>query len=258
MKMSLFIRILLLTLVLNACASDVEKEDPEQSADADARNLYEQASRSMKSGQFETAIRYFQFLETRYPYSIYAQQAQLEMAYSNYKFGRPDEAIVEADRFIRLNPTHERVDYAYFIKGVAHFSKSKTGFFPKWFPRNPAEFEQKPLEEAFTTFTQLLLKFPDSQYAADARQRMIYIRDELAEHELITAQHYFKREAYIAAASRCRYLLENYSDSRYNIDAIAMMLEAYRKLELPDMAAEAERILELNAPDHGLLKKKKS
>lgn len=245
--------LVILAVFIGACSG---KKSPDDSVDkSGAATLYLKAKKAMDTGQLEIAISFFRALESRYPFNRYALQAQLDLAYAYYKFNQPERAIAQADRFIRLNPTHEHVDYAYYIKGLSNFVID-SGFLSKWFLRNPADFDQAPIQESFKNFVQLLRKFPDSIYAPDARQRLIHLRNILAEHDINVARFYMKRKAYVAALNRAKYVLENFNESPSNIDAIAIMVEAYRELKMDDLAKNAERILVQNSPQHPLLHKK--
>ncbi|MBA3582765.1 MAG: outer membrane protein assembly factor BamD [Gammaproteobacteria bacterium] len=239
LRQALLLGGVLLLNALSGCASDGNDEQ------VSARVLYEKAKTSMEYGQFETAIGHFESLESRFPFSAYALQAQLALAYAYYRFGQPDRAIVQADRFIRMNPTHPNVDYAYYLKGLANFEREK-GFFDSWFPRDPADFELKPLQDAFHDFGKLVERFPSSVYAADAHRRMIYLRNELAEHEIKVAEFYLKRKAYIAAANRANGVLELFSETHSTQRALEILAEAYNNVNLPDQAAITNQVLMFN------------
>ncbi len=232
-------------LALNGCG----KKGPKTiTADQDASQLYQRASKAMNAAQFDIAIQSFQLLEARYPFSPYALQAQIDLAYSYYRFGRPEQATAEADRFIRFNPTHPNVDYAYYIKGLANFERNKT-LLDKWFPRNPADFDQKKLRDSFSDFSQLINKFPNSRYAPDARQRMIFLRNKMAEHEIRVAEFYMERKAWVAASNRANNILKSFANTPSNKPALIILVKAYRELGLNDSADQALRTLKLNFPD---------
>lgn len=242
--------ILLLALVLGGCG---EKDFDVQTANDDAKNLYKRASDAIEGGRFEVAINYFHILESRYPFSPYALQAQLELAYAYYRHKKPEEAIAEADRFIRFNPTHENVDYAYYIKAMANFQQN-ISIFERWVPRNAADFNQKPLSDSFNNFMELLRKFPNSKYAADARQRMVYLKYKLAEHEIIVARYYLRREAWVAAVNRCNYVLQYFYDTPFNEEALEIMARSYHKLKLATPERNTLKVLRLNFPQNEYLK----
>lgn len=245
--------LVMIAVFLAACSGNKKPDDTIEQSGAAA--LYTRAKQAMDIGQLEIAISFFRALESRYPFNRYALQAQLDLAYAYYKFNQRERAIAQADRFIRLNPTHEHVDYAYYIKGLSNFV-TDGGFLKRFYTRNPADFDQEPIQESFKNFVQLLRKFPDSPYAQDAHQRLIYLRNILAEHDINVAHSYMKRDAYIAAINRAKYVLENFGETPSNIEAIAIMVEAYRKLKMHDLAQNAERILALNSPQHPLIHSK--
>lgn len=246
--------ILLLTFALGGCG---EKDVDILTANDDAKNLYKRASDALEGGRFDVAIQYFHILESRYPFSPYALQAQLDLAYAYYRHDKPEEAISEAERFIRFNPTHEHVDYAYYIKALANFVQ-KVSLFERWVPYNTADFNQKPLQDSFNDFLQLLRKFPDSKYAPDARQRMIFLKHKMAEHEIHVARYYERRGAWVAAANRANYILSQYPDTPFNEEALVILAKSYRALKLPEPEQNALKTLRLNFPDNEYLKELES
>ncbi len=238
--------LLLLTLALLAgCATTGdEHEDDERTA----ASLYRDAKEALDAGDYETAISRLESLEARFPFGRFAQQAQLDIAYAYYKFEEPESAIAAADRFIKLYPRHPRVDYAYYIRGVIKFNQGRS-VFDKLPSQDPAKRDPGAARQAFAYFSELVQRFPDSDYAEDAIQRMIYLRNQLARHELYVAEFYMKREAYLAAANRAKYVIETFQRAPATADALALLVRAYRKLELPRLAADSLRVLELNYPD---------
>lgn len=224
--------------LLVGCASTDDDE-------VSAAELYLLARRAMNSAQFQTAIERFETLEARYPFSPYSQQAQLDLAYSYFRFSQPLRALAEADRFIRINPTHPNVDYAYYLKGLANFRRNQ-GLLINWFPRDPSLFDQAPLQEAFDNFATLIRRYPDSQYVKDAQQRMVYLRNQMATYELNVAKYYMDRKAFIAAAERARGVVENFYQTPAVPDALRIMVDAYEQLGLQDDADKAQELLQLN------------
>ena len=246
---SIFIICLCGILFSAGCAN---KDIAAISANEDAQQLYQRASQALENAQFETAIQFFQTLEARYPFSPYALQTQLDLAYAYLRFGEIERAVAEADRFIRFNPTHPNVDYAYYVKGLANFSNRKN-FLDRWVKRNPADYDQKKLHDSYLDFAILLNRFPDSQYAPDARQRMIFLRNEMADHEVSVANYYMQRKAWVAAANRANGVLQNYSDSEATEAALVILVKAYRALELEESANDALSVLALNFPNNPLV-----
>lgn len=236
---------LLLAFLLSACSDDPAKSDP--FASWSAKDFYEESKRALSAGEFKTAIEHLENLEARFPFSPYARQAQLDVAYAYYKFEEPDSVITAADRFLRLNPRDEHVDYAWYLKGLANFNRG-AGFLDSWFPRDPSQHDSKTLKDAFNDFSTLVRRYPDSRYAADAYKRLVYLRNELAEHEVVVAEYYMKRGAWLAAAQRGQYVLERYSAAPARVRALEIMDAAYTQLGMTDLASDARRILASNQP----------
>lgn len=229
-------------LLLQACS--MFKGDPTE--DWTAKDFYEEASDALYSGEFETAIKNLETLEARFPFDPYAKQAQLDIAYSYYKFDEPDAAISAADRFIRLNPRDPNIDYVYYLKGLVNFKRG-TGILDGWFPRDQAEHETETLHNSFNDFATLVRRYPDSKYAGDAYQRMIYLRNELAQHEISVAEYYLSREAWMGAINRAKIVIELYEQSIWRKRALEIMVIGYNELGMVDLAADTQRILDLNS-----------
>lgn len=242
--------IILLVFTLGGCG---EKDMDVLTSNDDAKQLYKRASKALENTRFEVAIQYFHILESRYPFSPYALQAQLDLAYAYYRHKKPEEAISEAERFIRFNPTHENVDYAYYIKAMANFVQN-VSLFERWIPHNSANFNQKPLQDSFIDFMQLVRKFPNSKYAPDARQRMIFLKHKLAEHEITVARYYLRRQAWVAAVNRANHVLRSFDDTPFNEDALEIIARSYRGLKLAEPEQDALKILRQNFPDNEYLK----
>ena len=242
MRLTLF---LLLALLLSACSDDPSRSD--LFASWSAKDFYEESRRALDAGEFKTAIEHLENLEARFPFSPYARQAQLDVAYAYYKFEEPDSVITAADRFLRLNPRDEHVDYAWYLKGLANFQRG-AGFMDSWFPREPAQHDSKSLKDAFNDFTTLVRRYPDSRYAGDAYQRLVFLRNELAQHEIVVAEYYMKRGAWLAAAQRGQTVLERYQLAPARVRALEIMDVAYTKLGMHDLATVARQILASNQP----------
>ena len=234
---------LLLTTVLLLQACSMFQKDPTENWEA--KEFYQAASEALYSGEFETAIQHLETLEARFPFDPYAKQAQLDIAYSYYKFDEPDAAISAADRFLRLHPRDPNIDYVYYLKGLVNFKRG-TGILDGWFPRDQAEHETETLHNAFNDFATLVRRYPDSKYAGDAYQRMIYLRNELAQHEISVAEYYLSRKAWTGAANRARIVVERYEQSTWRKRALEIMVIAYRELGLEQLALDTQRVLDLN------------
>lgn len=242
---TLFLLILVsLALVLGSCAS--RDHDPTEGWSAE--RLYDEAKRAMDGGDFEQAIDYFEILEARYPFGDLALQAQLDIAYAYYQFGEDDAAIQATERFMRLHPTHEAIAYAYYLRGLIRYNRGRT-FLNNIWPLDMAQMDQERLRRAFSDFRTVVQDHPDSDYAEDARQRLVYLRNEMARHELEVAEFYFQRSAYMAAIKRVDYLIDNYDGAAAMADGLVLQMRAYQRMGMDDRAAEVRRVLEYNWPD---------
>jgi outer membrane protein assembly factor BamD len=239
--------VLSLALVVSGCGLLPDKID--ETKDWSAQKLYSEAKASLNEGDYQTAIDYYEKLEARYPFGKFAQQAQLEIAYAYYKYDEPESAIAAADRFIRLHPKHPSVDYAHYVKGLANFNRGK-GLVERYLPTDASQRDQGAALQSFNDFAELVRRYPDSRYADDAAKRMQYLKNNLAMYEIHVARYYMKRGAYVAAANRAKYVIENYPKTPATPDALVLMVKAYRQLDLTDLANDALRVLELNYPDH--------
>lgn len=248
-NMRLFILLCLIALS-SGCAWLGEKED--ETKDWSASKFYNEAKLELASSNYPEAIRLFEKLQARYPFGRYAQQAQLELAYAHFRDGESDQAIAAADRFIRTYPRHPFVDYAYYLKGLANYSRG-VGMLEKLMPNDPTRTDTSTALRSFNDFAELVQKFPDSRYAQDARQRMLFLRNNLAEYEVNVGRFYMQRKAYLAAANRGKFVVENYASAPAAEKALALMAEAYLQLGLDDLAADSRRVLQQNYPNSAYL-----
>ncbi|MGH8514314.1 MAG: outer membrane protein assembly factor BamD [Gammaproteobacteria bacterium] len=240
--------LLILLAALAGCAIfGDDKED--ETADWSAKKLYAEGKESLKSEYYTKAVEYYEKLLARHPFGVHAQQAQLDLAYAYYKNDESASAVAACDRFIKLYPDHSHVDYAYYLKGLANFSTGK-GLTERYLPVDPSQRDQATASKSFQDFSELVKRFPKSRYVKDAQLRMTYLRNLLAQHEINTAHYYMRRGAYVAAANRARYVVENYQRAPAMPEALFMMAKAYRVLKLDDLAKDAIRVLEFNYPNH--------
>lgn len=241
---------LILVLGLSACGLLPERTEDQQ--DWSANKFYSEAKDKLNDGSYAAAIKLYETLESRYPYGRIAQQAQLEVAYAHYKNEEPASAIAAADRFIKLHPNHQHVDYAYYIKGLAHFNDSwgMIGFLMKGpLKQDMSERDPKGSYESFEVFKELVTRFPESKYAVDARQRMAYLLNSMAMSEIHIARYYMKRKAYVAAANRAQNAVREYPRTPATEEALYIMIKAYEALEMYDLRDDAERVMRINFPD---------
>jgi outer membrane protein assembly factor BamD len=176
-----------------------------------ANKLYAEAKDALNEGSYAKAIKYFEKLESRYPYGRYAQQAQIDIAYAYWKDQEPASAIAACDRFIKLHPNHPNVDYVYYLRGLINFNED-LGMLGSVSNQDMTERDPKGARESFDAFRELVTRFPDSKYTPDAILRMKYLVNALASLELHVARYYMKRGAYLAAANRAQYAMLNYPD----------------------------------------------
>ncbi len=213
-----------------------------------ARKLYENAQKAMAGFNYQKAIELYETLETRYPFGDYAAQTQLDIAYAYYKNDNPEAAIAAVERFIKIHPRNPHVDYAYYLKGLVNFNRS-IGFLDRYLPTDSSQRDPGNAKDAYDNFAELLRRFPNSQYGDDARQRMTALRNNLAMYQIHVARFYLKRNAYMAAANRAGNVIRDYQGTPAVPYALKTMQQAYTKLNLTDLAADAERIYKLNFPD---------
>jgi len=237
--------LLIAILVLTAACSSKEVLDENLSE----TELYQQAQEDLDNGSYTSAVTKLKALESRYPFGRYAEQSQLELIYANYKNAEPEAARAAAERFIRLHPQHPNVDYAYYLKGLASFDQDR-GIVARFLPLDMTKRDPGAARDSYNEFAQLTSRYPNSRYAPDAKQRMIYLRNLLAAYEIHVAHYYLSRDAYVAAANRGRYVVENFQETPSVGDGLAVMVEAYQRLTLDDLAATSLETLKLNYPDH--------
>ncbi|GHD37764.1 outer membrane protein assembly factor BamD [Parahalioglobus pacificus] len=236
--------------LLTACSGN--EELPDIAADAGEQQMYQEAQRHLNNRNFDLAVRALQMLESRYPFGKHAEQAQLELIYAHYGAYEHEAAVEAADRFIRLHPQHPNVDYAYYMKGLAAYTGNED-VFARFLPTDITKRDTSNAKEAFAEFAQLVSRFPDSPYAADAKSRMVYLRNLLARHEINVANYYFRRGAYLAATNRGRYVVENFQRTPAVADGLAVMAQGYLILGMNDLANDAIDTLAMNYPDHPAL-----
>lgn len=232
-----------LLLLISACSLLPEQKD--ETKGWSASKFYSEASASMSEGDYETAIKYYEGLEAKFPFGRYAMQAQLDVAYAYYKNGDQEQAIAAADRFIKLHPSHPYVDYAFYMKGIVNFNRN-LGFFDRFLPIDSSQRDASAALDSFNDFSELIRRYPQSKYSADARKRLVFLRNNIAAHQVHAARYYMKRGAYLAAANRCKKVVENYQRTPAVKDALEIMIEAYDKLGLEQLSSDAKRVLAMN------------
>ena len=237
---------LILALCLSGCGLLPEQID--ETKDWSAGKLYSEAKAKLNEGSYEQAIKYYEKIEARFPYGRFAQQAQLEVAYAYYKDKEIASAIAAADRFIKLHPNHPNVDYAYYLKGLANFNDD-LGLLGSYSGQDMTERDPKAAREAFESFKDLVTRFPGSKYTPDSIQRMNYLVNALASHEIHVARYYIKRGAFVAAANRAQFSLKSYPQAPANEEGLLILVQAYDKLGMTDLRNDAERVMKTNFPN---------
>ncbi len=242
--------LLIATLALTAACSSNKHVVDENLSEGE---LYKQAQQQLKNRSYSSAVDTLKALESRYPFGNYAEQAQLELIYAYFQNDEAEASRAAADRFIRLHPQHADADYAYYLKGLASFNQDR-GLTARFLPLDMTKRDPGAARDSFNEFAQLVNRYPHSRYAPDAKARMIYLRNLLAAYEIHVAHYYLKRHAYVAAANRGRYVVENFQETPAVSAGLAVMTESYQHLGLEELAATSLATLKLNYPDHPSLK----
>jgi outer membrane protein assembly factor BamD len=234
-------------LALAAAGCGLLPDVKDETAGWSAEQLYKNAHEAMLDGNYTRAVKLFDTLEARFPYGRFAQQAILEGAFANWRNSEQAAATAACDRFIRTYPNHPNVDYAYYLKGLVYFREDQ-GLFGYVYELDLSERDPKQMRESFAAFKELVQKFPQSNYAEDARIRMRYLTNALGMYEVHVATYYYERGAYVAAANRAQASLVNHPRTPSNEMALDLMVKSYRKLGLTQLADDAHAILEKTFP----------
>jgi len=246
-RLLISVMIALMLVTVTGCRKDKNVADGRQ-----ASEMYSEAKRYMEAQNWNRAIQSYQTLSTRFPFGRYTEQAQLELAYAYHKGGNPEAALSTADRFIRTYPSHPNVDYAFYIRGLTNYEQ-RVGFMERMMPSRVRDRDQTAARESFRDFDELIRRFPDSRYAPDARQRMVFLRNNLSFYELDVARYYLRRKAYVASANRAKYAIETYPGSPEMGNALEILHISYTEMGLPELAEDTMKVLVLNYPDHPYL-----
>lgn len=238
--------LLLFTLISLGACSSTPKQDLRP-----ANELYVEAQAELVELNYEKAVKLLETLQARYPYGRYAQQALMDIAYANYKNNEPDAALSAADRFIKQFPNSAHLDYIYYLKGMINFNDN-AGFFSRLTRQDPAERDPHTLRDSFDSFRELVVRFPDSLYVADAKLRMQFLINTLSRSDISIAAYYLRRGAYIAAINRANNVLKDFPQTRQTRDALQILVLAYNALGQNDLRDDAQRILDLNIAKDGI------
>jgi outer membrane protein assembly factor BamD len=236
---------LLLALSLAGCGLFADKE--KERKDWTAADYYQAAKTEFDNHNWESAIKLYEQLEAKFPFGRFAQQAQIEVGYAYYKQGETAQAIAALEKFMKLHPNHQNVDYALYLKALANF-KEDLGPFSKLVSQDLADRDPKAARESFEGFKELVTRYPESRYAADARERMAYLVEALARHELHVARYYLARGAYLAAANRAQDAITRFPNSPAHREALDVMIEAYDRMGMAELRDDAKKVLAKNFP----------
>lgn len=235
-----------LCIAMLAACSSTSKVDP--TAGWSAERLYSSARTDMSSGNWSDAREKLEALEARYPFGIHAQQALIDQAYVNWKDEEPEQAMAAIDRFMQQYPNHPGTDYMLYLKGLVTFTPP-SALLAGFTRQDPSERDPKGLRASYDAFNQLINRYPDSRYTPDARKRVAWLVNTIAENEVHVATYYYERGAYVAAANRAQTVVTDFEGAPIVEKALYIVMISYDKLDLPDLSADAKRVLDTNFPD---------
>ncbi len=230
-------------VLLQGCSSTPKDE----TANWSPNKIYSEAQDERNSGNFDKAVVLYEKLEGRAAGTPLAQQAQLDKAFTHYKAGEQAQGLAAIDRFIKLHPASPAMDYALYLKGLINFNDN-LGLFGSLSRQDLSERDQKAAKESFESFRELVTRFPDSRYSADARARMTYIINSLAQYEVHVARYYFTRGAYVAAINRAQSALAEYADAPALEEALYILVRSYDALGMTELRDDARRVLTASYP----------
>jgi outer membrane protein assembly factor BamD len=240
---------LIISILSSSGCSLSSKDEVKTANNWPVERVYSEAKAALNAGDYRTALQHYSQLEARFPFGEYAQQALLESAYAQYKDDDPETAIATIDRFMRVYPLNSNMDYAIYLRGLTNFTRD-IGIMEKYIPRDETQRDPGSALLALRDFTTLVNRYPKSKYSEDTSQRIVYLRNRLAQHEVNVAHYYMKRSAYLAAANRGKYVIENYPRTPAMPEALLVMAKAYKIMGLNTLSADALRVLKLNYPGH--------
>lgn len=246
--MRLLSQLLILTALvftLAACGSTKQFDETEGWSPA---RLYEEAKAEIDVGNYERGIDLLEKLEARYPYGRFAQQAQIDTAYAYYKAGDNAQALAATERFIKLHPNHQNLDYVFYLRGLISFNEDK-GIFALLSGEDQSARDPKGTRAAFDAFREVVTRFPESRYYEDSRSRLQYLVNALAQNELHVARYYYKRGAYLAALNRAQEVVRRFEQTPSIEEALFISLRCYEKLEMKSLAEDTKRVIDLNFKD---------
>ena len=243
--------VVVILLILQSCSNfSVAKMDPYKSMSE--AEIYAEGSAFLQNADIPSAITVFETLEAKFPFSTYAQQSILDLAFAYYDFGQKDDAIAECDRFIDLYPNHPNLDYAFYLRALSNLEKGQP-FFQEILGQDVSKYDVTRLKDAYNDFLLITNRFQGSKYAKDASNRLIFLRDSMAKHEVYIARYYLKRGAYLASSERSKYMLEKYPGAPATEDALIILIESYNKLEMINLAKITADVLTENFSNYSYM-----
>lgn len=242
---------LIALVLLSGCANFGKEVD--ETASWSAQQIYRDAKENLDGGNYQKAIQQYERLQARFPFGRFAQQAEIEIAYAHYKQNDVEGTVAATDRFIKLHPENPAVDYAYYLKGLVHFNQD-VGIIGRFSGQDQAERDPKAARDSFDAFRELSTRYPNSKYTPDAIDRMKYLVNLLAAHEVKVANFYYRRTAYVAASGRARYALQTYPQAPAIEEALFILVKSYDALSMVELRDDADRVLRTNFPNSDYLK----
>jgi outer membrane protein assembly factor BamD len=233
--------LILLLASLSACAN----KSPDKYKDMTAEQIYAQGQQNLKKGRYFSAVEDFEGLESHHPYGEYADKGLLDLTYAYNKQGEPEAALAANERFIQLYPTHPDIDYAYYLRGMIYYDQNMSMLY-RYIPIDRSYRDNFQAEKAFENFAFLVKHFPKSRFVPDARQRLIFLRDQLAQHQLHIAEYYLKRKAFVAVAERANYILTHFDGTSAIPPALEILKTAYLGMDMPTLAEDVQKIIDKN------------
>ncbi|WP_395168469.1 outer membrane protein assembly factor BamD [Piscirickettsia salmonis] len=218
-------------LLLSACSSTPKVDY----GTLNAEQIYQRGANHIQEEDYDLAVKEFQQLDAHYPFGPYAQQGDLDTIYAYYQDDKPDLALLQANRFINLYPRNPGLSYAYYMKGVINFDQGAS-FLQRYFYYDISEHDTTTAKQAYMDFNTFIHKFPNSPYVTDAKRRMIYLRNALAQFQLNVALYNLQKKAYIGAITRAQSIIKEYPRTPAVEGALKVMIQAYQALDLTTLA----------------------
>lgn len=225
--------LLAIAVILGGCATQPQFEENINTVE----NLYNEGMDFLSEGLYSKAIHTFEELERQHPYSAWAVRAQIMKIFTHYQMGAYEELFVSADHFIKNHPGHKDIPYILYLKAEALYVQIKD-----------IKRDQQPTLDALTAFEELINRYPQSDYAKDARLKITLCHGHLAAKEILVGKYYQDKQQYLPALNRFRYVVEQYDRSIHVQEALYRLTEVYLALGLENEAQSAAAVLGHNYP----------